>query len=170
MSSTSGSDNISTAMPKPEASALFKYPPIGLHIDGEWIYDRPSCYEVRNPSDETVLGPVPSASDEDLARALAAAERGFKVWRDTAPADRVKLLQKATALLRERAETIGRIITLEQGKIFADGRGEVERASTFLDWDTAQSLRTYGTVMPSEPQMQRIVLRQPIGPVAAFTP
>lgn len=148
----------------------FKYPSIGLYIDGEWIYDRPLCYEVRNPSDESVLGPVPSANDEDLARALAAAERGFKVWRDTASADRVKLLQKATALLRERAETIGRIITLEQGKVFSDGCGEVERASTFLDWDTAQSLRTYGSVIPSEPQMQRMVLRQPIGPVAAFTP
>jgi succinate-semialdehyde dehydrogenase/glutarate-semialdehyde dehydrogenase len=59
---------------------------------------------------------------------------------------------------------------LEQGKPYVDGCAEVDRACTFLEWDSAQSLRTYGSVLPSEPHMQRSVLRQPVGPVAAFTP
>jgi succinate-semialdehyde dehydrogenase/glutarate-semialdehyde dehydrogenase len=143
---------------------------VGLFIDGKWIYDRPPCYTVRNPSDERVLGAVPRATSEDLALALAAAHQGFQRWRDTPPQQRVAILKRATALVRERTDAIARIITLEQGKPFADSRAEVERASTFLEWDAAQSLRTYGRVIPSGPQMQSLVLRQPIGPVAAFTP
>lgn len=146
------------------------YPRIGLHIAGEWIYDRPSCADVRNPSTEEVLGPVPCAGDEDLARALEAAAKGFALWRDTPPQQRASMLQRAAILMRERAEHIGRIITLEQGKPFADGKTEVERASSFLEWDAAQSLRACGSFLPSQPHWQRLVIKQPIGPVAAFTP
>ncbi|WOD14700.1 NAD-dependent succinate-semialdehyde dehydrogenase [Paraburkholderia kirstenboschensis] len=152
------------------SGAAKAYPRIGCFIDGEWIFDRPACQQVINPSDETQLGPVPGATREDLARALDAAHRGFLMWRDTPPQQRAELLLRATALLRERAEQIARIITLEQGKPIADARSEVDRASTFLEWDAAQCLRTYGTIVPAEPQMQRLVMRQPIGPVAAFTP
>ncbi|CAN7478645.1 NAD-dependent succinate-semialdehyde dehydrogenase [Variovorax sp. LjRoot84] len=146
------------------------YPRIGLFIDGRWIHDRPPCHDVRNPSDESLLGPVPGASLQDLENALQAAQKGFLVWRDTPPQERAQLLQRAAALLKERQEEIGRIITLEQGKPFGDGRAEVDRAITFLEWDAAECLRSYGTVIPSGPQQQRMVLRQPVGPVAAFTP
>jgi len=146
------------------------YPRIGLYIDGRWIHERESCQPVRNPSDERVLADVPAATDDDLQQALAAAARGFLVWRDTPPQERVKIIQKAIALLRERADDVARVITLDNGKTFADAQGEVERSATFFDWDTAESLRSYGTIVPGEPQMQKFVLRQPIGPVAAFTP
>jgi succinate-semialdehyde dehydrogenase/glutarate-semialdehyde dehydrogenase len=146
------------------------YPRIGLFIDGHWIHDRPPCHEVRNPSDESLLGPVPSASPQDLEQALRAAHKGFLTWRDTPPQERARLLQRVTALMNERREDIGRIITLEQGKPFGDGRAEVDRACSFLEWDASECLRTYGTVIPSGPQQQRLVLRQPVGPVAAFTP
>jgi len=146
------------------------HPAIGLFINGKWIHDRPAHQELRNPSDETILATVPGATDEDLENALQAAEKGFLVWRDTAPADRAALLERAAGLMRERANDIGRIITLEQGKPYADSCTEVQRASSFLIWDAAEALRAYGTVLPSGPQMQRLVLRQPIGPVAAFTP
>jgi succinate-semialdehyde dehydrogenase/glutarate-semialdehyde dehydrogenase len=146
------------------------FPRIGLCIDGHWIFDRPPCHEVRNPSDESLLGPVPSASPQDLEQALRAARKGFLSWRDTPPQERARLLHRVTALLKERQEEIGRIITLEQGKPFGDARAEVDRASSFLEWDAAECLRTYGTVIPSGPQQQRLVLRQPVGPVAAFTP
>jgi succinate-semialdehyde dehydrogenase/glutarate-semialdehyde dehydrogenase len=146
------------------------YPRIGLFIDGLWIYDRESCQEVRNPSNENLLADVPKASAEDLARALAAAARGFVIWRETPPQERVRIIQKAVSLMRERAETIARVITLENGKTLADARAEVERSASFFDWDTAESLRTYGLIVPGEAQMQKFVLRQPIGPVAGFTP
>ena len=146
------------------------YPRIGLHIDGRWAYDRMSYQAVTNPSNEVVLGHVPQASSEDLVHALGAAARGFLVWRDTAPQERVRVLLRTAALLRERSETIARTLTLENGKTLADARAEVERSASFFDWDSAESLRAYGTVVPGEPQMQKFVLRQPIGPVAAFTP
>ncbi|HSV83098.1 MAG TPA: NAD-dependent succinate-semialdehyde dehydrogenase [Ramlibacter sp.] len=146
------------------------YPKIGLFIAGEWIHDRPACQQVRNPSNEEVLGPVPGATPEDLERALRAAQQGFLAWRDTPPDERARLLQRVSALLLERQDEIGRVITLEQGKPFADGRNEVNRARSFLEWDAAECLRSYGTVIPSGPQQQLLVLRQPVGPVAAFTP
>ena len=146
------------------------YPRIGLFIDGQWIHDRNAYQDVRNPSNELVLGQVPQATSEDLERALAAAARAFLIWRDTPPQERVRVILRAVALLRERAETIAHTITLENGKTLADARAEVERSATFFEWDTAESLRGYGLVVPGEPQMQKFVLRQPIGPVAAFTP
>lgn len=146
------------------------YPRIGLFIDGAWVYDHQSRQEVRNPSNEDVLAIVPQASSGDLERALKAAERGFLSWRDTAPQDRVAIIQRAVALLRERREAIAQIITLENGKTLADARAEVERSASFFDWDAAESLRNYGTIVPGEPQWQKFVLRQPVGPVAAFTP
>jgi succinate-semialdehyde dehydrogenase/glutarate-semialdehyde dehydrogenase len=161
---------MSTPLAERSSTRPSEYPRIGLFIDGQWIYDRTSYQEVRNPSDESLLAEVPQATSEDLARALEAAARGFVIWRDTPPRERVRVIQRAVALIRERAETIARIITLENGKTLAESRIEVERAPTYFEWDAAQSLRAYGIVVPGEAQMQKIVLRQPIGPVAAFTP
>ena len=159
--------------PNPQTSrapAAAAYPRVGLFIDGEWIYDRPPAYHVTNPSDESPLGPVPGATEEDLSRALTAAGEGFHKWRNTPPQQRARLLHRVAGLLLERADTIARIITLEHGKPIAEARAEVTRASTFLEWDAAECLRAYGIVVPSEPQTQKLVLRRPIGPVAAFTP
>lgn len=146
------------------------YPKIGLFIDGQWIYDRESWGEVRNPSTENVLALVPNATDDDLDRALKAAERGFALWRDTPPQERVRTILKAVALLRERTDDIAKILTLENGKHLADARAEIERCGNFYEWDAGQSLRAFGHIVPGEPQMQKFILRQPIGPVVAFTP
>lgn len=146
------------------------YPNVGLLIDGEWIYDRPAWSQVVNPSDETVLGPVPTASAGDLDRALKAAQRGFEVWRKMAPAKRSELLHRTAALMRERLESIAPVITLEQGKPLTDSKNEILRSSTFLDWDAEQLLRSYGRIVPSEHPMQQLVIKEPVGPVAAFTP
>ncbi len=146
------------------------YPAVGLLIDGEWIYDRPACAHVINPSDERVLGPVPGATDGDYERVLAAAQRGFDLWRKVPPLERAAVLQRAAALVRERIELIATTITLEQGKPIHEARGEVLRAATFLDWDSAQLQRTYGRIVPSAYPLRQMVVREPIGPVAAFTP
>ncbi|MFM0004069.1 NAD-dependent succinate-semialdehyde dehydrogenase [Paraburkholderia dipogonis] len=147
-----------------------EYPRVGLYIDGEWIYDRETAVEVRNPATEEVLGKVPKATGEDLARALDAAARGFLAWRDTPPQQRVKVIQKATALMRERLELIATTITLENGKLYSDAYAEADRSMNLFEWNAAQSLRDYGLIVPGESQMQKFILRQPIGPVAAFTP
>ncbi|QLH13009.1 NAD-dependent succinate-semialdehyde dehydrogenase [Paracoccus pantotrophus] len=146
------------------------YPRIGLLIDGEWIYDRPTLCEVENPSDEAIIGTVPKASPQDLQAALAAAERGFQTWRRTPTSQRAALLRRAAALVRERAAEIAPIFTLEQGKTVQESLGEIERSATFLDWDAEEAIRIYGRVVPTDPPVQQTVIREPIGPVAAFTP
>ena len=146
------------------------YPAIGLLIDGVWIHDRAPCHQVVNPSDESVLGPVPGATAADLDHALEAAARGFDIWRNMPPSRRAAVLRRTAALVRERAGEIAPILSMEQGKSVGDARGEVMRAATFLDWDAEQALRTYGRVVPTDAPLSQVVVREPIGPVAAFTP
>ncbi|PRX10777.1 UNVERIFIED_ORG: succinate-semialdehyde dehydrogenase/glutarate-semialdehyde dehydrogenase [Martelella mediterranea] len=148
----------------------YRYPEVALLIDDEWIADRPACHHVQNPDDETILGPVPGATDEDFDRALAAAQRGFDVWRKVSPQKRADLLHRVAAIMRERADEIAPAITLEHGKPLADARAEVVRSSSFLDWDAEQLLRNYGRVVPTEHPNYQFVVREPVGPVAAFTP
>lgn len=148
----------------------FLYPRLGLLIDGEWIYDRPAIAEVTNPSDDSVLGPLPCASAEDLDKALAAAERAFHSWKRTDPEFRAALLRRTAAIMKERIEQIATVITLEQGKPLLDARNEVLRAASFLEWDAEQLKRSRSRIIPTASPVQQIVVREPIGPVAAFTP
>lgn len=147
-----------------------RYPRLGLLIDGEWIYDRPAVSEVVNPSDDAVLGPLPLASEDDLDRALVAAERAFHSWKNVAPEERAALLMRTAALMKERQEEIATVITLEQGKPIGDSRNEVLRAASFLEWDAEQLKRSRSRVIPSPQGTLQTVVREPIGPVAAFTP
>lgn len=146
------------------------YPPVGMYIDGEWIYDREPWRLVHNPSTENELGPVPKATPADLDRALVAAERGFKLWRDTPPSHRVTIIRKAVALIRERIKDISRILTLENGKTLTAAEAEIDRSCNFFEWDAAESVRSYGLIVPSEVGSQKLLLKQPIGPVVALTP
>ncbi|MBY5392861.1 NAD-dependent succinate-semialdehyde dehydrogenase [Rhizobium leguminosarum] len=146
------------------------YPRIGLYIGGNWIYDRDRWIDVRNPSTGNALGPVPNATPADLHNALEAAEAGFRIWRDTQPLERSRIIMKAVALIRERARDIAKVLTLEHGKTLAAAEGEIIRSCRFYDWEAGQALRSYGWVLPAADQMQKRILRLPIGPVVAFTP
>jgi succinate-semialdehyde dehydrogenase / glutarate-semialdehyde dehydrogenase len=147
---------------------MTSYPTIELYIDGRW--KRADGQPVINPADETVLGTVPTATIADLDDALAAAERGFAVWRKTAPAKRAQIILKAASLIRERANEMAVAMTLEQGKPIDQARLEILRGCDIIEWDATEGLRMYGRVIPSEDGMRHTVLRQPIGPVAAFSP
>jgi len=144
------------------------YPELELYIDGRW--KRADGQAVLNPADETVLGTVPSATKADLDDAIAAAERGFKVWRKTSPAKRTQIILKAASLIRERVSEMAVAMTLEQGKPIEQARLEILRGCDIIEWDATEGLRMYGRVIPSEEGMRHTVLRQPIGPVAAFSP
>ncbi|HZX85022.1 MAG TPA: aldehyde dehydrogenase family protein, partial [Reyranella sp.] len=146
------------------------YPRIGLFIGGQWIHDRAPHTDVRNPADETPLAPVPKASTADLDAALSAAAEGFRRWRATSPEERAAVLRKAVQLMRKRTDSIATTISLELGKPIADSRAEVQRSCTMIEWDAAEAQRLYGRILPSAPGSQHMVLRQPVGPVAAFTP
>jgi len=144
------------------------YPELELYIDGRW--KRADGQAVLNPADETVLGTVPSATIADLDDAIAAAERGFKIWRKTSPAKRTQIILKAASLIRERVNEMAVAMTLEQGKPIEQARLEILRGCDIIEWDATEGLRMYGRVIPSEDGMRHTVLRQPIGPVAAFSP
>jgi succinate-semialdehyde dehydrogenase/glutarate-semialdehyde dehydrogenase len=147
---------------------MAEYPPIELYIDGRW--KRANGHPVINPADESILGTVPVASLSDLDDTLAAAERGFAIWRETSPSKRAQIILRAAALIRERVDEMASAMTLEQGKPIGQARLEILRGCDIIEWDATEGLRLYGRVIPGEPGMRHTVLRQPIGPVAAFSP
>src|SRR5215470_5804731 len=99
------------------------YTDLALYIDGEWKNGGGRKGEdVINPATGKALAHLPHAAKSDLDHALAAAQKGLATWRATSAYDRAKVLRKAAALVRERAENIARIMTQEQGKIIAEAR------------------------------------------------
>jgi succinate-semialdehyde dehydrogenase/glutarate-semialdehyde dehydrogenase len=147
---------------------MSQYPKLELYVGGEWRSR--SGQPVINPADESVVGTLPHATKADLDDALAAAEKGFKVWSRTSPAKRAEIIVKAANLIRGRVEEMAIAMTLEQGKPIAQSRLEILRGCDIIEWDAQEGRRAYGRVIPSEPGMRHTVLRQPIGPVAAFSP
>jgi succinate-semialdehyde dehydrogenase/glutarate-semialdehyde dehydrogenase len=142
---------------------------LGLYIAGEWLGTAGrETRDVLNPATGQGQAQLPLADDADLDRALAAADRGFKAWRATAPEARAAILVKTASLMRERADHLARIATLEQGKIQAEAKGEVAFAAALLDFHAGEAVRVYGRVLPRPAGQRSLVLHQPVGPVAAF--
>jgi succinate-semialdehyde dehydrogenase / glutarate-semialdehyde dehydrogenase len=125
---------------------------------------------VINPANGHLLGRLPKAGREERDKAVAAAVAGFDIWRRTAPAERCAIMLEAVRLIRERRDRMATVMTLEQGKPVAQSRIEIERAAQILAWDANEGLRLYGRIIPAAPGMRHSVLRQPVGPVAAFSP
>ncbi|WP_106397043.1 NAD-dependent succinate-semialdehyde dehydrogenase [Actinocorallia populi] len=147
------------------------YPPVQLFIGGEWgPGETGRTAPVLDPATEEVIGRVPLATTGDLDRALAAAAEGFAVWRAVPIAQRAGILRDAADRLTARADRVARIMTLEQGKPFGEARGEALRVADALRWDAEDARRAYGRVIPSASDTLLTVRREPIGPVAAFTP
>ncbi|MDF3917882.1 NAD-dependent succinate-semialdehyde dehydrogenase [Salinicola salarius] len=148
------------------------YSDVKLYIDGEWREGQDGRQiDVVNPATGEVIGRVAHAATADLDAALAAAERGFQTWRATSAFERYKIMRKAAELLRERADGIARLMTQEQGKPLAEARGETLAAADTIDWLAEEGRRTYGRVVPARAAgVEQRVVRQPVGPVAAFTP
>lgn len=148
------------------------YETLALYIDGEFLAgDGRKTQPVTNPSTLEVLGQLPHATTADLDRALAAAQRAFETWRHSSPMQRSEILRKVATLTRERAQEIGRNMTLDQGKPLAEAVGEVMACSDHADWHAEECRRIYGRVIPPRsPEVRQMVLREPIGVCAAFTP
>jgi len=148
------------------------YSDVSLFIDGAWRAGATGrSIPVLNPATGEAIGKVAHATKADLDQALAAAEKGFKAWR-AVPADgRYKALRKAAEIIRSRADDIAKILTLEQGKPVVEAKGETMLAGDIMDWFAEEARRTYGRVIP--PRMDgvvQMVVKEPVGPVAAFTP
>ena len=143
-----------------------------LLIDNQWVDAQSGkTLDVLNPATGAVIGKVAHAGTVDLDRALAAAEKGFRTWRATPAPERATLMRKAAALLRERADGIARLLTQEQGKPLVEARGETLAAAEIIEWFADEGRRTYGRIVPGRNlNATQMVIKEPVGPVAAFTP
>ena len=144
---------------------------LALFVDGSWrVGEGRDGHAVVNPATGATLAELPLASAADLDEALTAADRGFKLWRATDVDTRSGILRKAAALMRERAEVIAQTLTIEQGKPIAEARGEVAGSAAMFDWYAEEAKRNYGRVLVRPAGQRSIVVKQPVGPVAAFSP
>jgi succinate-semialdehyde dehydrogenase/glutarate-semialdehyde dehydrogenase len=145
---------------------------VSLFIDGEWrAGSSAETIPVVNPATEEVVGQVADATKADLDQALAAAEKGFRRWRKTSAFERSKLMRKAAELVRQRADDIARLMTIEQGKPLAEAKGETLAAADVIEWFAEEARRAYGRAIPPRAEgVYQLSLREPVGPVAAFTP
>jgi succinate-semialdehyde dehydrogenase/glutarate-semialdehyde dehydrogenase len=148
------------------------YPDVLLFIGGAWTPAAAGrTLAVVNPATDETIGRVAHAESADLDRALDAADRGFRKWRDVSAFDRSKVMRKAADLLRERADVIARLLTMEQGKPLPEAKGEVLAGADVIDWFAEEARRTYGRVIPARAEgIYQLVVKEPVGPVAAFTP
>ena len=146
------------------------YPDTRLFIGGVWTGSGRTL-PVVNPATEEEIGKVAHAGTEDLEAAVEAADKGFRTWRRTSPLVRSDTLRRAAALLRERAGAIAAVMTAEQGKPIAEARAELAASSEILEWCAEEARRTYGRIVPARVAgVSQLVLKEPVGPVAAFTP
>jgi succinate-semialdehyde dehydrogenase/glutarate-semialdehyde dehydrogenase len=142
-----------------------------LFIDGSWrAGEGREQFPVRNPVSADTIAEVPLATAADLDEALEAAKRAYPLWRATDVEKRAAILHKAAKLLKERADDIGRLMTQEQGKPFAEARGEVFGSAALFDWYAEEAKRDYGRVLVRPAGQLSRVMHEPVGPVATFSP
>ncbi|MCB1395084.1 MAG: NAD-dependent succinate-semialdehyde dehydrogenase [Rhodobacter sp.] len=150
----------------------FTYPEPKLFIGGVWKgAEGRETIPVLNPATDAVIAQLPVATRADLDEALDAANRTFPAWRAMSAFDRAAILHRAGALLRERARYVGRVSTVEQGKVLAESSAEAAASADIFDWFAEEARRAYGRIVPSKfPGVRQNVLKEPVGPIAAFTP
>ncbi|KGD95007.1 NAD-dependent succinate-semialdehyde dehydrogenase [Rhizobium sp. YS-1r] len=148
------------------------YPDVKLFINGEWRDAiGGETLPVIDPATEEVIGKIAHARKSDLDLALEAAEKGFKIWRDTAAFERSKLMRKAADIMRSRVDEIAFMMTREQGKPLAQAKMEVMGGADTIDWFAEEARRTYGQIIPARfSGVAQMAIKMPVGPVAAFTP
>lgn len=147
------------------------YPDTKLLINGEWVDGGDQSIAVVNPATEEVIGHVAHATTAQLEQAAQSIAKGFHIWKNVSVFDRSKIMHKAATLLRERADEIAWLLTCEQGKILKEAKIETLGAADTIDWFAEEARRTYGQIIPARADnVTQMVVKRPVGPVAAFTP
>ena len=111
------------------------YIKLGLFIGGKWIYEAKKGEDVLNPFDESVLGWLPHATEDNLNDAVKSAEKGFDEWRNTDPETRGRIILKAADILSKRISAVSEVMTLEQGKPLAESAGEINQSIAILKFN-----------------------------------
>lgn len=141
-------------------------------IAGEWRQARTGdLHEISDPATGEVFARVPDSGPEDAHDAANAATAAFEGWRLRAPRERSRLLRRWHELVLANAEDLARLISREQGKPLAEARGEVAYGASYIEWFAEEAVRAYGDIIPG-PNSGRnmMVIREPVGVVAAITP
>ena len=148
------------------------YPNTQLFIDGAWCAAAAGrTLPVMNPATGKQIGTLAHADKPDLDRALAAASKGFDTWRKISAFERYKMMRKAANLMRDRLDMIATLMTMEQGKTVAEAKAEILNGADTIDWLAEEARRAYGRVIPARAEgVYQLVIKEPVGPVAAFTP
>ncbi|MFN3743899.1 MAG: NAD-dependent succinate-semialdehyde dehydrogenase [Hyphomicrobiaceae bacterium] len=148
------------------------YETLNHYIDGQWVQPTSGkSQEVMNPAKNTPLATLGYAGRPDLDRAVKAAEKGFATWRRVSAFERSGIMRKAANLVRERADDIARVLTLEQGKILAEAKMEVLSGADIIDWFAEEGRRAYGRIIPARADgVRNLVIQEPIGVTAGFAP
>jgi succinate-semialdehyde dehydrogenase/glutarate-semialdehyde dehydrogenase len=143
-----------------------------LFINGAWTDSQAGAtLPVLNPATGEAIATVSHAQHADLDLALDAAQKGFQAWRRISAFERSKIMRKAAELIRSRVDDIAKILTTEQGKPLAEARTETLIAADVIDWFAEEARRTYGRVIPPRVEgVYQLVIKEPVGPVAAFSP
>ncbi len=143
-----------------------------MYIDGQWIEaDSSKTFAVTNPANGEKIGEVPDGDREDAKKAIEAADRAFPIWSSLTAYERSTFLYKAWQIMMDRKSELAHLMTTEQGKPLKASMGEVQYGADFLQWYAEEAKRVYGEIIPAPRKDQRfMVLRQPVGVVAAVTP
>ncbi|KAI1735917.1 Aldehyde/histidinol dehydrogenase [Xylaria scruposa] len=160
----------STMAPKLNDPSLFKTDV--CYVNGEWVKAASGkTFEVHDPATGKLIGTCPEFDAKDTENAIAAAAEAFKSFRTKTGRERSKLLRKWYDLVMENSEDLARLITLENGKPFADAKGEVNYAAQFFEWFSEEAPRAYGDTIPATVPGNRVVtLKQPVGVCGLITP
>lgn len=141
-----------------------------LYIGGQWRDAERGWFEVKNPATGEVIGKVADGGKVEAQAAVDAAAAAFPAWSKLKAEERGELLYKVGALMKERVDHLARVLTMENGKPLAESRGEILGGARFLQWNAEEGRRVYGRTVPSDPYRRVLVIRQPVGVVAAITP
>ena len=148
------------------------YEKYGQFIDGKWQKSSSGeTYDVTNPATEEVIGKASKANSEDIQKALKSAEKGLKIWRNTSPWERSKIIRKISELMKQRVDVLSKWLTLEVGKPLTEGPGEIGGAADIFEWNSEETKRIFGEINQSRfPNTKIHVIYQPVGVVAALIP
>jgi succinate-semialdehyde dehydrogenase / glutarate-semialdehyde dehydrogenase len=141
-------------------------------VGGQWVAaDSGQTTGIRNPASGELLGTVPDMGAAEARRAIDAAHAALAGWSKKTAAERARLMRKWFDLMMAHVEDLAVIMTAEQGKPLAESRGEIAYAASFIEWFAEEGKRLYGDIIPGhQPDKRIMVLRQPVGVVAAITP
>ena len=143
-----------------------------MYIDGDWTPASDGAkIDIINPADGKKIDTIPVATKDDLDRALESADRAWRSWKEVDVWTRSRSIRRGSDIIKERKEEIAAVLTEEQGKPTAEAMGEIGAAAEQFDWYADEARRIYGRVIDGHSKEHRLlVIREPIGPVAAFSP